>query len=73
MPHFLSYFYIFGIQPLSDMELIEIFSHFVGCHFILSAILFALQKSFENWKVVHRMGCLEPKILDSLDFLILLQ
>lgn len=73
MPHFLSSFYIFETQPLSDVELMEIFSHFVGCHSILSAVFFALQKSFENWKVVHGMGCLEPKILDSLGFLILLQ
>lgn len=56
MPYFSSSFYIFEIQSPSEVELMEIFSHFVGCHFILSAVFFVLKKSFKSWKVVHRMG-----------------
>lgn len=55
MSSFLNYFYILDNSPLLDVELMEIFSHSVGCHFILSAVFFALKKSFKSWKVVHRI------------------
>ena len=44
MTNFLSSLYILEISPLSDMGLVKIFSLFLGCHFVLLTISFALQK-----------------------------
>ena len=41
---FLSSLYTFEIIPLSDVGLIKMFSHSVGCHLVLSTVSFALQK-----------------------------
>ena len=42
--NFLSSLYILDISPLSDVGLVKIFSQFVGCHFVLLTVSFALQK-----------------------------
>ena len=42
--NFLSSLYILKIKPLSDVGLVKIFSHFVGCCFVLLTVSFALQK-----------------------------
>ena len=42
--NFLSSLYILDINPLSDVELVKIFSQSVGCWFVLLAMSFALQK-----------------------------
>jgi hypothetical protein len=47
MSSFLSSLYILNVSPLSDMELVKIFSHSIGCHFLLLAVSFALQKLFK--------------------------
>ena len=44
MSNFLSFFYILVISPLSDVGLVEIFSHSVGCLFDSSNVSFASQK-----------------------------
>ena len=44
MSSFLSSLYILEIRPLSDAGLVKIFSHSVGCHFVLLTVSFALQK-----------------------------
>ena len=44
MTNFLSSLYILEIRPLSDVGLVKIFSHSVGCHFVLLTVSFALQK-----------------------------
>ena len=46
MTNFLSSFYILEIRPLSDVGLVKIFSHSVGCRFVLLTVSFALQKFF---------------------------
>ena len=46
MSNFLSSLYILEIRPLSDIGLVKIFSHSVGCHFVLLTVSFALQKLF---------------------------
>ena len=42
--NFLSSLYILEFRPLSDVGLVKIFSHSVGCHFVLLTVSFALQK-----------------------------
>ena len=42
--NFLSSLCILQISPLSNVRLVKIFSHIVGCHFIFLALSFALQK-----------------------------
>ena len=42
--NFLIYVYILDISPLSDVELVKIFSQSVGCRFILLTLSFALSK-----------------------------
>ena len=44
MSSFLSSLYILEIRPLSDAGLVKIFSHSVGCLFVLMTVSFALQK-----------------------------
>ena len=44
--NFLSSLYILEIRPLSDVGLVKIFSHSVGCRFVLLTMFFALQKLF---------------------------
>ena len=44
MSSFLSSLYILEFRPLSDMRLMKIFSHSVGCCFVLLTMSFALQK-----------------------------
>ena len=44
MYNFLSSWYILNINFLSDIGLVKIFSHSVGCHFVLLMVSFALQK-----------------------------
>ena len=46
MSNFLSSLYILEIRPLSDVGLVTIFSHSVGCRFVLLTVSFALQKLF---------------------------
>ena len=46
MTNFLSSLYILEIRPLSDVGLVKIFFHFVGCRFVLLTVSFALQKLF---------------------------
>ena len=41
---FLSSLYTLDIRPLSDVELVKIFSHSVGCHFVFLTMSLALQK-----------------------------
>ena len=36
----------FGIQPQSDVRMVKILYHSVGCHFVLLIMSFALQKIF---------------------------
>jgi NADH:ubiquinone oxidoreductase subunit K len=43
---FFSYLHILDTNPLSDMRFPNIFSHFIGCLFILLIVSFAGQKSF---------------------------
>jgi hypothetical protein len=44
--NFLSSLYILDINSLSDVSLVKIFSHSVGCHFVLLVVPFALQEVF---------------------------
>ena len=44
MSRFLSSLHILEISSLSDVELVKIFSHSVGCHFVMLTVPFALQK-----------------------------
>ena len=44
MTNFLSSLFILEISPLSDVWLVKIFSHSVGCPFVLLTMSFALQK-----------------------------
>ena len=46
MSYLLSSLYILEIKPLSDVGLVKIFSHSVGCGFVLLTVSFALQKLF---------------------------
>ena len=46
MTNFLSSLYILEIRPLSNVGLVKIFSHSVGCCFVLLTVSFALQKLF---------------------------
>ena len=50
MTNFLSSLYILEIRPLSDVRLVKIFSHSVGCRFVLLAVSFALKKFFRFWR-----------------------
>jgi hypothetical protein len=42
--YLLNSLYILDISPLSDVGLVKIFSHSVGCCFVLLMVFFALQK-----------------------------
>ena len=42
--NFLTSLYILDIHPRLNVELVTIFSQSVGCHFVLLAVSFALQK-----------------------------
>ena len=42
MTNFLSSLYILEISPLSDVGLMKIFSHSIGCCFVLLTVSFAL-------------------------------
>ena len=44
MPNFLSSLHILEISPLCDVGLVKIFSHSVGCLFVLLTVSFALKK-----------------------------
>jgi hypothetical protein len=44
--NFLSSSYVLDINPLSDIGLVKIFSLYIGCHFVLLMVPFALQKLF---------------------------
>ena len=46
MTNFLSSLYILNIRPQSDVGLVKIFSHSVGCLFILLTTSFALEMLF---------------------------
>ena len=46
MSNCLSSLYILEIRPQSEVGLVKIFSHFIGCHFFLMTVFFALQKLF---------------------------
>ena len=46
MSSFLSSLYILDISPLSDVELMKIFPHFIYYHFVRLIVSFALQKYF---------------------------
>ena len=46
MTNVLSSLYILEIRSLSDVGLVKIFSHSVGCRFVLLTMSFALQKLF---------------------------
>ena len=46
MTNFLSSLYILEIRPLSDVGLVKILSHSLGCRFVLLTVSFALQKLF---------------------------
>ena len=46
MTNFLSPLYILENSPWSDVGLVKIFSHFVGCRYVLLTMFFALQKPF---------------------------
>ena len=46
MINFLSSLYVLEIRPLSDEGLVKIFSHSIGCRFVLLTVSFALQKLF---------------------------
>ena len=69
VPRFLSSLYILEINPLSDMGLVKIFFHSVGCCFVLFVLSFALQKllSFRRSHLlivalsVHTMGVIFRK------------
>ena len=44
--NFLNLLYILQISPLSDVALVKIFSHSVGCYFVLLMAFFGLQILF---------------------------
>ena len=48
----LSSLYILDIRPLSDVGMVKIFFHSVGCRFVLMTVSFALQK-FCNFMRSH--------------------
>ena len=50
--NFSSSLYILDISPLSDVGVVKIFSQFVGCHFVLLTVSFALQKLY-NFMTSH--------------------
>ena len=52
MSNFLSSLHILEISPLSDVGLVKIFSHSVGCLFLLLTVSFALQK-FLSFRKFH--------------------
>ena len=52
MSNFLSSLYILEIRPLSDVGLVKIFTHSVGCRFVLLTVSFASQKLF-SFKRAH--------------------
>ena len=52
MTSFLSSLYILEIRPLSDVRLVKIFSHSIGCCFVLLTMSFALQK-FVSFRGSH--------------------
>ena len=66
MTNFFSSLYILEIRPLSDVELVKIFSHSVGCRFVLLTMSFALQKllSFRrsHLLIVSLTGCADGVI-----------
>ena len=41
-----SFLYILDVNPLLDMSFMNIFSHTVGCLFVLLMVSFAIQKLF---------------------------
>ena len=43
---FISYLYILDTNPLLDMSFANMFSHSVGCLFVLLIVSFAVQKLF---------------------------
>ena len=44
LSNFVSSLYILEISPLSDLGLVKIFSHSVGCLFVLLTVSLSLQK-----------------------------
>jgi hypothetical protein len=56
----MSSLYILKISPLLDIGLVKIFSLFVGCHFVLLTVSFALQKFFSFMKSLCQLLILEP-------------
>ena len=47
-----SFLHNLDISPLSDMELVKIFSHSIGCHFVLLTVSLSLQNLF-SFKRLH--------------------
>ena len=58
---FLSYLYSLDISPLLNVELVKIFSHSVGCHFVLLMVFFALQKKLFSF--IYQLLTLVPVLL----------
>ena len=46
LSYMISLLYILDINPLANIWLTDIFSHFVGCLFVLLRVSFAAQKPF---------------------------
>ena len=75
MTNFLSSLYILEIRSLSDVGLVEIFSHSVECRFVLLTVSFALQKllSFRRFHLLivslikQRKTSLQFTISEKLD------
>ena len=48
--NFLSSLYILDISPLSDIGLVQMFSQYVDCHFVLLTVSFVLQSFSILWE-----------------------
>ena len=60
---FLSSLYILDISPLSDVELVKIFSQFVSFYFVLLTVSFAFQKPYNFMRSICQFLVLEHKLL----------
>ena len=65
MTNFLSSLYILKIKPLSCVGLVMIFSHSVGCHFVLLTMFFAFQFQEVHLLVVYLSVCVTGLYLGS--------
>jgi hypothetical protein len=63
MSSFLSSLYILDISPLPNVEMVKIFSHSMGCHFVLLMMSFAFRNFSISGGHIYSLLIFVPELL----------